>query len=333
MCGVTGFFVGCAFASICKSGQSACALLSPSELVATWYTTSAARRSPRRVLKAEDVEAPLFPAELAPVLSHPAIAALDAGQRRAIQNNHLFRYLDFTAKLEMVVVNDVLKDLVFGHFPFDLTPEAILCAHQIYVDEAYHALFSVDLLQQASAELEITPVLPVAPRFLHVLRAHLAKAEDEKARRLIRLFFVIVSETLITTSLSHIRQDAALPQAVRAQVSDHARDEARHQRFFATLLAAVWPHLNQADRLFCLSHVPDFVLAFVAPDRSAIVAEIVNAGVSRDDAEGIVAETYTDAVVAAYAKRCSAFLRQAVGAFDEAQAPVVVDRFSAAGLA
>lgn len=332
MCGVAGFFVGCEFASICAAERPACAMFKPSDLVASWYDVATVRRMPRRCLNEDDIKSSLFPVELAPAAQHPLVTALDAEQVLGLLNNHLFRYLDFTAKLEMVVVNDVVKDLVFGHTPFHLSDDAILCAHQIYVDEAYHALFSVDLLHQAKKLLGIDPILPQKPAFLVVLNDLLSRANSEHHRRLIRLFFVIVSETLITSSLTDVRRSRETTDAVRRSIGDHAVDEARHQVFFAELLIAIWPELNDADRRFCLRLIPDLIFAFVRPDLAAIRSELIGHGLSAAQSEIVLHDVYGEETIRAYARDCSAYLMKTIQPLDEFAASDVAAEFCASGL-
>lgn len=330
MCGVAGFFVGCEFASICNAGRPACALIDTERLIQSWYQSATVRRSPRRLLAG--TEKALFPEELAPVLRHGLVQALDQEQITGIQNNHLFRYLDFTAKLEIVVVNDVVKDISFNQLPVAFDRNSRHFAHQVYVDEAYHALFSIDLLNQASDLTGMVPVLPEAPRFLNVLRQHLEDSSSERERRLKKLFFVIVSETLITSSLTDLRRDGSLPKAVRSSISDHAIDEVRHQTFFAEIFAKVIGQLTPEDRIYCLKLIPDFVMAFVSPDTAAIEAELQAFGLDPKEASAVVSETYTPDVVSTYARSCSEFLFGEIKTLDEFDTANVQDAFGHHGV-
>lgn len=305
MCGVSGFFVGCEMAEFCRGGRAACRLLDDPDALHDWHRRATVRNAPRNILNEEDVDGHLFPRKLAPVLQHPIIQKLDGERICALLNNHLFRYLDFTAKLELAVVNDVMKDIAFGHMPVKFDQDTILAAHKIYVDEAYHALISVDLLHQSQSLLQVQAILPRAPRFLCELRRQLDAADGEDEKRLMRLFFVIVSETLITNSLTDIRQDGSLPDAVRKTLAQHARDEATHQRFFLGLLRGLWPMLSAADRAFVLSCVPRFIHAFVTPDYQAMTAELQMVGVSPDDAHIVLQETYAGDVIGDFALACS----------------------------
>lgn len=305
MCGVTGFFVGCELAELCRGTRGACSLIDGPDALFEWHRRAAVRHAPRNMLNEDDVGRHLFPHKLAPVLKHALVRKLDGERTFALLNNHLFRYLDFTAKLEMAVVNDVVKDIALNHMPVPLDEQTVLAAHKIYVDEAFHALMSVDLLQQAQRLLQVDAVLPKAPRFLRELRGHLRAARSEEERRLIRLFFVIVSETLITSSLTEIRQDGTLPIAVRKTLAQHAKDEAAHQRFFMGLLRGLWPALTPSDQAFCLWLIPQFVHAFVTPDYEAITAELRAFGLPPDDAQIVIQETYGAEVIDQFAQNCS----------------------------
>jgi len=255
------------------------------------------------------------------------------GERvNSILTNHLYRYLDFTTKLEIVAVNDTVKDLALGHSVINPSEEMKIDALKIYTDEAYHALFSADLFDQLKKMSGVHPVVPKVPYFLSTLNSIIAEYASESERNLLKLIFVIVSETLITSSLTDIRKDENLPEAVRDVIRDHAMDEARHHAFFSGLLLSIWPMLDRQTRIHCLTRIPDFIFAFVHPDKDAITAELHSVGFSRSDADVIVNETYTQPMVESYARGTSSRLMGYVSNLDEFTAPEVQEAFEKTGL-
>jgi len=256
------------------------------------------------MLNEDDLAAHAFPYQLAPVVQHKLMQRQDAETISRVLVNHLYRYLDFTYRLETVVVNDVVRDIALGHTVFTPSLEVRHDAFKIYCDEAYHALFSFDLLKQMYELSGQEPILPKTPAFLSRLNKMLETARNERERHIIKLFFVIVSETLITSSLSMIKRDKSIPEAIRMTIADHADDEGRHHAFFAGLLFSIMPELKAEDRVFALRKVPDFIMAFVEPDTEVIRHEIAASGMKTSDADQVVKETYTDKVKKEYALKC-----------------------------
>jgi len=143
----------------------------------------------------------MFPERFVPVLKHPQTKELPASARTLLRRAALFRFMNFTHKLEMLVVNTVTANIALGRYDADFTDPIRLDAHRIYVDEAYHALFSFEYMQNMPIqEHERAAFAETMPAF--VTRANaIAAACDPADRALIELLAVIISEMLITTTL------------------------------------------------------------------------------------------------------------------------------------
>lgn len=332
MCGVAGFFVGCQLADTCPFGNKACSLVKNKNVLKEWHEKASVRNAPRRMLNEDDLSSHVYPQNLAPVTNHDLVINSSGERINKILTNHLYRYLDFTTKLEVVAVNDTVKDLALGHSVINPSEEMKIDALKIYTDEAYHALFSADLFAQLKSMTGIHPVVPKVPYFLSTLNKIISEYADESEKNLMKLIFVIVSETLITSSLTDIRKDSSLPEAVRDVIRDHAMDEARHHAFFSGLLMAIWPMLDRRTRIHCLTRIPDFIFAFVHPDKDAITAELCSVGFSLSDADIIVNETYTQPMIESYARGTSSRFMGHVMNFDEFHESEVQDAFEKKGL-
>ncbi|MFE7131592.1 diiron oxygenase [Streptomyces sp. NPDC057638] len=242
-----------------------------------------------------------FPATLVPIARHPLVGGLRPDLYEQVLVQHLYRYLDFTAKLEYLVVNRAALGIAHGSVDLDLPEEMRLDALKIYCDEAYHTLMSVDLLQQIVARTGIEPQLPEEPYFLHRL-ATLRESVDAPLRPLLDLLFVIVSETLISGNLSAIpREDDLLP-AVRDTIRDHATDEGRHHTYFAIFLRHLWGQLDERTRRWAALRVPQLIHIFLAPDTPSIRAELRGYGLSRDESEQVLAEVFGGDTVRQYTR-------------------------------
>lgn len=326
MCGIAGFFAGCEM-SRCYSLPEVCKLSRHSGSLENWYQRAGVRRAPRRILDEDDLKLHLFPEKLAPLTWHPLVRSRDAEIISDILTNHLYRYLDFTYHLEILVVNDVSKDIALGHTAFNPSPGIRRDALKIYCDEGYHALFSYDLFLQVQALSERSPVLPEVPSFLNCLHDMLRSCTSEFERRLMTLFFVIVSETLITSSLLQVRKDHTIPAAVRDMVTDHAGDEANHHAFYIGLMFSIWTVFDCNTRLQILSWIPQFIYAFIRPDKQAIVKELCSVGFSIHEVEIIFEETYPQHMISSYARETASALLNYLHELEEFNETSIIDIF------
>src|SRR5262249_22121169 len=140
-----------------------------------WDRIAAVRAKPRRTLQHEIASGALvFPASLLPLLRTEVIARLSP-EIEAIEKKMaaqpLYRYLEFTDRLELDAVNVVAQKIARKEIGFDVDEGLAFDAYKVYCDEAYHAYFSIDLKRQAAAATGIAPLGYQLPRFLRVLRA------------------------------------------------------------------------------------------------------------------------------------------------------------------
>ncbi|MFD5326767.1 diiron oxygenase [Streptomyces sp. NPDC127092] len=362
MCGTVGLFMGCSAVSLCPkqalfarrddetgtapegAGRDAAgrdgqepdrtaedAYVSPFR---NWYERSTVRSAERRTLGPLTAGQGFFAPELVPLASHPLIAGLRDERPeiyRDVLVRHLYRYLDFTAKLEHLVVNRTVLGIAHGTIGVRL-PEAMrLDAFKIYCDEAYHALFSADLAAQVRAATDVRAELPEVPYFITRLERYLEETPDDLTA-LTEILFVIVSETLITAQLSDMWNDRSVAPAVREAVRDHALDEGRHHAYFAVFLRHLWGQLTPDTRRRAALRVPRLIRIFTDPDIPSVESEVVGYGLSRDEARQIVSELFPAAAVTAYAKSVAQQTVRhfaSVGALDDEQ---VRAEFAAHGL-
>ncbi|MEV5873802.1 diiron oxygenase [Streptomyces sp. NPDC052101] len=356
MCGTVGMFVGCSALSYCprrllrapspdpeppeepgepgqddESGEPG-PYRSPFR---SWYERSSVRSAPRRLLAAEsggDSPAPwLFPPDLVPVTRHPLVRGLPGAQFEQILVQHLYRYLDFTAKLEYLVVNRTVLGIAHGSVGVPVPEEMRLDAYKMYCDEAYHALFSADLAAQVHRRTGMPARLPEEPFFLRRLNGLLAELPTAD-RALAELLFVIVSETLISASLAEVPRHDAVAPAVTGTIRDHAVDEGRHHAYFAHFLHLLWARLEPAERRTAGRLVPSLMDAFLRPDLDALRTELAGYDLTRDEVEQVAAEVYTPEVLGEHARATSQQTRRYfrdLGAFDTARAQ---DELAAYGL-
>lgn len=338
MCGVAGLFVGCPAHVACPKATILGAA-DPTESAAdgeaadsgtetdvveyrsafdSWFERASVRRLPRRVLDPDEDKLAFSP-DLVPVARHELVRALPAELFEQVLTQHLYRYLDFTTRLEHLVVNRTVLGIAHRTVGVNLPEDMVFDAYKIYCDEAYHAVFSADLIRQVRARTGIVPRLPTEPYFMTRLR-QIQEPLPTQLRSLVELLFVICSETLISATLADVPEDGRVHDAVRETIRDHAQDEGRHHAYFAVFLRQLWHQAGPGVRRAVGPLVPDLVFAFLNPDLPAVRAELLGYGLSRDDAEQVVAEVYDERTVREYARDTARLTMRhfaAVGALDD----------------
>jgi P-aminobenzoate N-oxygenase AurF len=174
---------------------------------------------------------------------------------------------------------------------FDLPETMVEDAYKIYTDEAWHAQFSDDLQRQVAVKTGIGPSVFEEPNFFRKLNAFQRDLGPDE-QRLVMIFFTIISETLISAILSGIPSDPRVVMAVRELVADHAQDEGRHHAYFSRLLEFTWPRLNKAQRALIGPLLPEMVLAFLEPDFVAIAGNLRACGLTAEQIDQVMTESY-----------------------------------------
>jgi hypothetical protein len=260
-------------------------------VVANWDSKSAVRAKPRRLLTPDDHGLSFFSAELTPVVSHPLVVQRGGGSVEELLTRRLYSYLDFTTVLEQEIVNPVVLRLSRDAFGLSLPFSMQFDAYRIYCDEAYHALFSADIKSQVEECTGIISGPGVEPGFARAIQ----RARDSVPSRLqglVDLCATVVSETLISGSLTRIPEDLTVVSAIRESLADHAVDERTHHAYFTRVLEVCWPQLDEATRQMLGPHFADFISAFLAPDPGAQRAALAQAGFGAEDSARIIWESH-----------------------------------------
>lgn len=197
-----------------------------------------------------------------------SVLAAPKAIRERLLVSQLYVYLRFTVWLELGPVNEVSNLLRQPDFLPWLPKKMKQDAHKVYTDEAYHATFSADLVSEV-AEYTGIPSLNVHPAFLKSLD-RLLTSEEQEFHALIKLFFVIISETLITGTLAGVPKDDQVQEKIRFFVDLHRVDEGRHHRYFKELFGLVWPRLPVHMKRKIGTLLPEMILAFLQPDGDAL---------------------------------------------------------------
>lgn len=294
-----------------------------------WYERSGVRSDPRRFAAAEH-DKDFFPEGLIPHLSHPLIDRNDHQLRRYLAAQHLYQWLQFTMHFEVSVVNRATQRIADGRSGLELPGEARLTAYRILVDECYHSLYSLDVVEQVQRTSGIRALPYDFGPFIRELDA--VGKDTPNHQHLVQLLQVVVFETLITSILADIPGDESVITIVRDIVRDHAIDEGRHHAFFASFFTYLWGQLDTATRHQMAVHLPTIIARSLQPATRPAYQALRAAGFAEPAAREIVSDSYNQDTVLASIRIASAKtvrLFQAHGVLD---LPGAHEQFANAGL-
>lgn len=268
-----------------------------------WNERASVRVKPRRLFAEEEEKGRVFfPKKLVPVLDHPLVAGLGAAAERELLIRELYTYLDFTTFLEHDLVNSAARRIATGGTDFELPSEMLFDAYKLYCDEAYHALFSEDLKRQIQSATGIVQNTPDVPMFLTWVREQQRKS-DKSLHAFLEVFFAMIVETLISSTLVLVPRDTEVVSSVRRLVADHAEDEAFHFQYFAHLFRLVWPRLERHQREVVGPLLPHFIMRFLGPDTGSIARNLGAVGLSDEEVHKVIEESFPHHRVVAKVRR------------------------------
>jgi hypothetical protein len=297
-----------------------------------WDARSAVRAKPLPNCTARETASSLyFTPELVPAANHPLVLARGEEAVRQLLVFHLLGHLEFTDILENEVVTPVAYMIARRQVGLAIPATMLVDARRIVVDETHHALMAASLIQDIAATSGV-PALPAGrPSFLVELE-EIKAAHDRDLAPLLMLFFAIVSETLITRTLTRIPDDERVVTGVRTFLKDHLDDEARHHVFFSDLLARCWPQLKPSQRAVVGPLLPRFITMFLRPDPAEVGTWLRLLGLPQCMVGRVVDEAYssvrTASVIRSNAQSTLRQMRRA-GVFEDAR---TADAFGNAGL-
>ncbi|HEX8769158.1 MAG TPA: diiron oxygenase [Acidimicrobiales bacterium] len=233
-----------------------------------------------------------FSPSLTPLLLSPeVISKTTPEQQQAFEVQQLYSYLDFTVRLETEPVNEIAQLLSRPAFIPWLNPKRRSDALRVYRDEGKHAEWSKQVIDRVVDATGIEP-LDVDPAFLDQLNG-LIENEPSAFGEFVKLFFVCVSETLITGSLNQLPRDTRVQESVRNLARAHAKDEGQHHKFFKGLFGQIWPTLPYQTRVRIGTLLPAMLRAFLMPDRAYLQAVLALHAPELTDATRIVDDILT----------------------------------------
>ncbi|MGD1698600.1 diiron oxygenase [Dapis sp. BLCC M229] len=255
-----------------------------------------------------------FSPDLVPLASHPEIAKDRNSWMKALAYQ-LLGHLRFTNILELSHVNPVTAGLAEGRAPFRITYQQQSDALRIYCDEGGHALFTEHLAKQVRETYGIDQSMIGRPRFEIELEKILEDNKTQLSPDLIKLFFVAISETLITKVLHSLPHDPDVDPLVRKVIGDHAADEGRHNIYYRTLFPIIWDSLPCYHQEEVGKILPKLLCAFVGPDLEFEYRVLRQLGYNSEDSRGMLEEIHPMSKTCESARKAAA---PSLKMFDEA---------------
>jgi P-aminobenzoate N-oxygenase AurF len=296
-----------------------------------WYQRAGVRTGVRRMFDDETRQGKVFfPAALVPHLTHEAVRELPPERHRELAVRHLYQFLLSATHLETRIVNRAAELIANNRAGLQLPAAARLDAFKIYCDEGYHALYSLDLADQIAASTGIAiPRGDYGGLVDGLVDAGRRLLPDEP--RLAALLQAVVFETLITAVLNELPADGSVVSTVRDVMRDHARDEGRHHRFFASFLHELWAQLGSGLRPRVARLLPVLIRGCLDWDTAPVRSALRLAGLPADVAQLVVADCYGGADLDRVRDICQATVRicASAGVLD---VPGAAEEFAAHGL-
>ncbi|WP_368495714.1 diiron oxygenase [Glutamicibacter mishrai] len=345
MCGAVGLFMGCN-TSIIDCPLTRIRRSSATEPVgkdvtisdiryksafSSWDSKSSVRSQPNLVGGNEELSGILFPESSIPILSHARLRTSSSGIRHKVSLRHLERYLKFTLVLETDFVNPVILEIARGRDGLRMPSSARQDAYKMYVDEAYHAKFTYDLLLLLEANEKVNSSVLETPSFVTKFN-EILRAADDSIHRHLTFLFVIISEMLITGTLNELprRNDVAAP--IRIAIQQHALDEARHHAFFSFYFKEYWKSLPKTHKKLLSLDLPALINCFLEPEIISLHAELTSYGFTTQLANEILSETFMSDRILTDKIRATRPIMNVIRKLGILDDPLVVEDFVAAGL-
>lgn len=272
-----------------------------SKLFSRWNERSWIRSKPMR----QDAIVGLpFSPDLVPLANHSAIAQ-DDNLWMTVLAYRLLAHLQFTTLLELNHVNPVCSALSLGSAPITLNIQQRNDALKIYCDEGGHALFVELFSNQVKQTFSLGDSVLGRPIFEKVIETIIAENKTILSPDLIKLFFVTISETLVTKVLKQVPSDPKVANVVRDVIGDHAADEALHGAYFQALFPLLWQNLSSLEKQEMIKILPRLVWTFLGPDYDVEYNVLKSLNFSDIDAKGILQEVFVPNEVASGVKQAA----------------------------
>lgn len=232
-----------------------------------WEKNATLRTAPLHTIESLG-NARFLSSSVSPILNLECITELNQSEIRFVEIQLLYRYLAFTEYLETKLVNPQILEIANDSYGLGFPQIVKINAYKIYCDEAFHVLQAFNMIDQIH---QLTQVLPLA--FNVDINDRLKQLEKEfhpSVRAYFSLFFVAVSECLVSQELNGYVKDQSIHSEILALMRDHARDEALHAAFFVNILEHLHQKLGPEKFNHFVEMIPKMLEAYLLPNEEDI---------------------------------------------------------------
>lgn len=268
------------------------------DIFKNWEKNATLRNSPIRNLDSLD-KSRFFSPSVSPLLNLNFIKELSDGDLKYIEIQLLYRYLEFTEYLETKLVNPELLKIVNDDYGIGFPQLMRVNAYKIYCDEAFHALQAFNMIDQVHQTTGVSSLnynIDLKDRL-----DSLEEAMHPSIKDYFKLFFVTVSECLVSQELNGYVKDESVHTEVISLMRDHAKDEAFHAAFFVEVLTFLHKKLGRINFQYFVDLIPDMLVAYLLPDEGdikRILLQLDNPEIIEKITSEEIKKQYTDAFMA-----------------------------------
>ena len=261
-----------------------------------WEQRSTVRRAPRSRFSGEALAGDLFPAAMAPVLHHPAVARLDADAKRLFLTCMAYDFQGGVADIEVDLVADLCGRLAGAELGIELPRSARQVALTIGTDEFYHAYAAREFVDDVRRHTGIEPTpMQSAEEPVCLAVAYVRDTAPAELRSLAETMALCFAENVITEELFGMSRDTPAGSPFHVVVREHLVDEGRHQTYFQTLMRHIWREVGEETRRALGRLLPGFLDIFLCDPAFYVERQTLHLGRLGFDGETgrrIVGEAY-----------------------------------------
>ena len=229
-----------------------------------WERRATIRTRPRRLLENDDKL--IYPATRQPLVLSATFLEHCPQWRDFVLVQSLYKFINDVVIFETEIVDRTARRIAKNHFdrPFPLACR--IDAMTVVVDEDYHALVALDVLQQT---VQMTGIQPLErPDQIELSRA-LPAAQARVPTHLydaVELIAVAIAENTVTQDVAAFSRDNSVKASIRGLMADHLFDEGRHAQFWTRLVRLYWQTTSTDDRDCIAQALPTFLAHYLNND-------------------------------------------------------------------
>ena len=256
-----------------------------------WDSSSCVRSKPKYEFCDTEFLGRYFSASSLAILDHSLLQGLSEDLINRLLFHKLVSYSRFTDRLERDVVLPACYSLVDIVSNYDLPCAISADAMKTATDEAYHAQFSRQLVNEV-CRVSGEKTLPYFSTSFIDFVDDLCNSVSGELKGLVRVFSAFVSETMITYNLSKIPKDKSVNNFVRGVLKDHAEDEGKHHIFFSRIFPLLWKSISIENKNFIGNLLPQLIHKYLSIDVYEEELWLKSVGFTPKETEVCLLETY-----------------------------------------